>query len=357
MVTTRQALAAHAAKMAAKYGEEKVSNAPPAIIVSTGILSLDWALYVGGWQAGRIYEVLGPKDSGKTLLSIYAMREHRRRFPDRGVGYINLEKTFEERWAAMHGLECSAAHRKAGIWQPYQADTSEEASNMARDAIASGTISCLVIDSVGGMESAKVLGIDAEKDTMGKNAQVITKMVKALAGLGHANQCTIILVNQPRANMSGFGGDIAAGPKAMSHSTTAQIKMSSLGGEKDVRKLALPGDKKEEPTLVGNRVIARIPRLKNAPPGRRAEWFIMKQFSPEFGRAGVDVADDALSLGVRLGVIGQGNAGTYTLPGGTETIRGRAKVLELLRAEPAAMKVIRDAIEFSAPADPLEETA
>ena len=348
---TKQQLAMFAAKMQGKYGEAKIATEPPAVIVPTGVLSLDWALRVGGWQNGRIYEVVGPKDAGKSLTGILAMVQHRKAFPDRAVGYVNIEGTFDPAWAALNGLDCSDAALKAGTWLPMIADTSEEASDMARDAISSGMLSCLVLDSVGGMESAKVLGIEAIKDTMGKNAQVITKLTKALAGLGRKHQCTTILINQPRANMSGFGGDISAGPKAMSHSTTAQIKMSAAGGENDVRTAPYFGESEK----IGNRVRAHIPRMKNGAPGRRAEWFIMNRETNTFGPAGVDLADDAVALGVRLKVIEQQGGGYYQLPGGRR-VRGRVSVGKLLREDPEAMAAVREALLFDKPVeDPTEQ--
>jgi recombination protein RecA len=334
-------LAAFAAKMHVKYKEPPK---PPTVIVPTGILSLDWALRVGGWQLGRIYEIVGPKDSGKSLTTIKAMVSHRQMFPDRGVAYVNIEGTFDEPWATLNGLDCSKAATKAGTWAELPARTSEEASDKARDYVGSGLYSCLVIDSVGAMESAKVLGVEAIKDTMGKNAGVITKLTKALAGLAKDNQCTILLVNQPRANMSGFGGDISAGPKAMQHSTTAQIKMSGLNGEKDVRTAEYFGDTER----VGGRFRASVPRMKNGAPGRRADWFIMNRETPQFGPAGVDLADDVLSLGVRLGVIEQGGGGYYTLPAG-DKLKGRPAVGAFLREHPEAMKAIREAFQFDTP--------
>ena len=342
-------LAAFAARMDTKY---KPDPEPPTVIVPTGIFSLDWALRVGGWQLGRIYEIVGPKDSGKSLTVIKGMVSHRQQFPDRGVAYINIENTFSESWATLSGLDCSKAASKAGTWANLPAATSEEASDKARDYVGSGLYSCLVIDSVGAMESAKVLGVEAIKDTMGRNAGVITKLTKALAALAKDNRCTILLVNQPRANMSGFGGDISAGPKAMQHSTTAQIKMSGLNGEKDVRTAEYFGDTER----IGGRVRASIPRMKNGAPGRRADWFIMNRETTQFGPAGVDFADDVISLGVRIGVIEQGGGGYYTLPTG-EKFQGRLKAGVFLREHPDALAAVRKAFQFDAPIlDPTNPT-
>jgi len=175
-------------------------------------------------------------------------------------------------------------------------------------------------------------------------------MTKALASEARRNHCTVLLVNQPRANMSGFGGDISAGPKAMQHSTTAQIKMSGLNGEKDVRTAEYFG----EPERVGARVRASIPRMKNGAPGRKADWFIMNRATEAFGPAGVDLADDVLSLGTRLSVIEQGGGGYYTLPGGNR-IKGRQAVGIFLREHPEVMEAIRRAFQFDKPVTDLLE--
>jgi recombination protein RecA len=347
-------LAAFAAKMAAKYGEEKVSNDPPPVIVPTGILSLDWALRVGGWQLGRIYELVGPKDSAKSLTAILGMREHRAMFPDRGVAYVNIEKTFENRWAMLNGLDCSDEARAAGTWLPLQASTSEQASDMARDAISSGLYSCLVIDSVGAMESARVMEKTAEKgaDDSRRNSSIITKLTKALAGFGHEFGCTVLLVNQPRANQTGFGGDISAGPKAMQHSTTAQLKMGPSGEEGSIRLGTYFGNQE----IVGRRFRASIPRMKNGTPGRQAEFFVMNRATDKFGPAGLDMTDDVVSVGIRLGAIQQGGGGQYTLPDGRKC-KGKPAVGDLLRKDPDALKAIRAALTFDDPIDTLEDSA
>lgn len=354
-MATKQSMAAFAAKMAAKYGEDKVSNDPAPVIVPTGVLSLDVALRVGGWQLGRIYELVGPKDSCKSWLGIQAMVQHRLAFPGLGVAYVNLEKTFERPWATVNGLVCTDAARKAGLWQPYNANTSEEASDMARDALASGTLSCLVLDSVGAMESNRVLTKEADKgaDDSRRNAGIITKLTKALAGLAHDNQVTVLLINQPRANQTGFGGDVSAGPKAMQHSTTAQLKMSARGAEGDTRTGKYLGNQ----ITVGRRFRAQIPRMKNGAPGRQAEWWVMTEPTERFGGVGLDQADDVVTVGVQSRAIEQQNGGYYLLPSG-QRIRGRDEVGAFLRTDPEAMAAVRAALKFDAPiVDPLEETA
>jgi recombination protein RecA len=336
--------------MQARYGEEKVSNGPPPVIVPTGSLALDRALRVGGWQLGRVYEILGPKDSGKSTLMIASMVSHLRAFPNRGVCYVNMESTFDPDRATEMGLDCSDEAKKAGTWLPLLPDNSEDVSDMAKDVVASGFYSVVVVDSIGAMESKKVLDKEAAEDTMGRNAGVITKMNKALSTLARINQCTVLLVNQPRANYSGFGGDISAGPKHMQHVTTAKIEMSPRGGEDDVRKLKLDGD--DDAVVVSHRVVARVTRMKNGVSGLSAQFFVNKDTTEEYGSAGIDFADEYITFGGRSGAIQVGGS-YYTFPGG-HRVNGKAAAARYLRETPEAIEAVRAAMNFEAPVDELE---
>jgi recombination protein RecA len=348
-----RSLADFAGKMTSKYGDVKISNGPPPVIVSTGSLALDWALRVGGFQLGRVYEILGPKDSGKSTLGIAAMIEYLARFEDRGACYINMENTFDPERATAMGLDCSPAAISAGRWAPLLPEDSEEVATMARDYCMSGLYSIITVDSIGAMESSRVLmAKDAEKgaDAVGRNAKVITQMTKVLSTHARLNECTILLINQPRANIGGFGGDISAGPKAMQHSTTAKIEMKALGAEGDVRKLKLPGE--TEDLAVSIKTRARVSRLKTGVAGRVAEVYVNRTATEEYGAPGFDTADEYLTLGVREKIIKLGGS-HYTFPDG-QRANGRAAAMAHLRANPDARKAIRAEIPFETPTDPAE---
>ena len=339
-------LSTFAARMQKKHGPDKIANADPHVIVPTGSVALDKALRIGGWQEGRIYEILGPEDSGKTTLMIASMASFSRMFPDRGVAYINMEGTFEESRGLAMGLDCSDEALKSGRWANIKPEHSEGVSDMARDYAASGLYSVIVVDSIGAMESKKVLEVEAAKDTMGKNSGVITKMNKALAELARRKNCTILLVNQPRANYSGYGGDISAGPKHLKHATTAKIVMKSLGDpDTDVRMLKLPGD--DEPVIVSQQFSARVVRAKNTVSGRRARFFSNKIATPQYGPQGIDTAGEYLDLGVFDKIIQLGGS-WYTFPDGHRE-NGKIAASRWLRANPEAQKEIRAAMKFEIP--------
>lgn len=346
-----RALAAFSAKTRGTY-KHKVSNEGPAVIVPTGSLALDRALRVGGWQQGRVYEIVGPPDSCKTTLMTASMISFSRTFPDRGVAYANMEGTFSPERAMAMGLDCSDEALESGRWAQLWPESSEDASNLARHYCNSGLYSVIVIDSIGQMESKKVLDIDADKDTMGKNAGIITKMNKALATGARLHKCTILLVNQPRANFSGYGGDISAGPKHMKHATTAKVDMRALGDpDTDLRKMKLPGD--DEPVIISQQFAARVSRMKNGVSGRTARFFSNKISTNEYGPVGIDVAGEYLDIGVSDKIIVQGG-GWYTFPDGHKE-QGRPAAGRYLRDNPKAAAAIRAAMTFDAPVSDLED--
>lgn len=347
-------MAAYAEAQARKYGGDKTRNRVPPVVVPTGSLSLDWALRVGGWVRGQVYEVLGNKDAGKSTLVLASLIEHQRMFPDRGVAYVNMEATFDPDRAAAMGLDCSNKAKREGRWHPRLPDHSEDVSDMARDLVGSGFISCLALDSIGAMESDRVLGKSAEDaaKSVGVNAKIVTQMTKALATLARNNHCTVLLVNQPRAPIGSMSPvDVSAGPKLLQHATTSKLEMRALGGEEDVRKLKLPGE--AEPLKVSIKSRVRVPRLKNGLPGRVAEFYVNLQTTGPYGPAGIDVADEAISVGVREKVIEQAG-GWYTLPDGTR-FQGRDKLATAIRADPDLRKAVRAGIHFDVPTDELEE--
>lgn len=334
----------------------KIGNRMPGIIVPTGSVAIDWMLRIGGVETGRLYEVMGPEDAGKSTLAISILIQHLLMFPDRGVGYVNLEKTFDEKRATAMGLDCSDAAIASARWNPMLADHAEDAADMARELIDSGVMSCVVIDSVGAMESRKVLEKDAEKaaETVTPNSKLITQMTKALAWKAGQHGTTVILVNQPRAVISSMGlPDQSAGPKALRHATTVKITMRPGGGEGETRQLRLPG---ETALLVASIMVhARAPRMKNGLPGRVASPFLNRVGTAVFGPPGFDEADSYLTLGCRQDqkIIKVGGA-WYTFPGGHRE-NGKDAAMRYLRETPDAIRAIREQIVWERPTDVLPD--
>ena len=342
-----QGLAAFAEKL---HGDKsrfknKIGNRMPSIIVPTGSVAIDWMLRVGGVGTGYLYELVGPEDSGKSTLAISILIQHLLKFPDRGAGYVNLEKTFDEHRATAMGLDCSDEAIRSGRWNPMLADHAEDAADMARELICSGVMSCVVIDSVGAMESKRVLEKDAEdaSKTVTPNSKLITQMTKMLTWKAGQHGTTVILVNQPRAVIGSAGiPDQSAGPKAMRHSTTVKIKMRPGGGADEIRQLRLPG---EADLLTASIMVhATAQRMKNGLPGRSAHPFLNRVGTPQYGPPGFDEADSYLTLGVRQKIVRQGGS-YYTFPDGHRE-NGRDSAQQYLRGNPDAIREIRDLITW-----------
>jgi recombination protein RecA len=307
-------------------------------VISSGSLTLDWALRRGGLVRGQQHEIVGAPDSAKTTLVINAMAAAQRKYPRKGVGYVDMEGTFDDEWAVRNGLDIG------GDFDHLYADDSEDASDQMRKLVHSGLYSLVVLDSVGAMESRKALAKDAKDELPGRNAQVITRMCKHLGSLTRQTGTTVILVNQLRANIGGMGGDVSAGPKEMKHATTTRIAMS--GGREDPVSMIFEEGQPAE--IVCLQFKARVTRMKVGPPGRIAEFWVNNRDTPEYGPAGINVIDEYLSVGVRLGAIERDGAGNYTLPGQPK-IKGRAAVVQLLRSQPELCEAVRKRIFTETP--------
>jgi recombination protein RecA len=333
------ALSRFAAGLPKKYGEQRVVGRP-AEFVSTGSLTLDYALRRGGWPVGQIAELVGPPDAGKSTVAIASMASYQRRFPDRGIWYVDIEKTFDETWAQYQGLDITPPEDGGTFVHTYP-ETSEQTSDMMHDAcrIPDGSteslFSLVVVDSIGGMESQKAFDKLAAEDIMGKNAQVITRMVKRTASLARTGRTTALLVNQHRANLSGYGGDLSAGPKAMQHSTAIKVTMRPASGDNTIRYQKFAGN--QEPVAVKR--VAKVDRSKLCAPGSRAEFWINNRQTDAYGPPGINVADEYVTMGLLLAVI-QKRGSFFQIPG-ADQVQGREALAAQLIANPDLMETVR----------------
>ena len=342
------ALSRFAEDMQKQYGDKRAGPAPRELVtVSTGVLSLDYSLRRGGWPMSHIVEIMGPPDTGKTFVVTKTMAELRRAFPGKGIAYIDMEKTFDYDWATVNGLDCSEEAETAGFWQHKHPMDSEDASDMARKCCMSGLFSGVIVDSVGGMESRKAFTgskgelRDAESELVGRNAQVITRMVKHLAGLAWQTGTLVILVNQPRAVISSQGlPDQSAGPKAMQHATTVRVVMKK--GSQQPFKMMFEEGENAKPEVVAVQVEARVTRSKVFPVGGTAEFWINNRDTEERGPAGLDMLEETVRIGLRTGAIIR-NGSYYQVPG-VPQFNGRPAMVAYLREHRDKLEVIKQRI-------------
>jgi recombination protein RecA len=169
---------------------------------------------------------------------------------------------------------------------------------------------------------------------MGLQAKIVTRMVKIAAPAADEAQCVILLINQVRANL-GYGPETTTGGGfALKHVTTLKLYMKRTGTAP--YEVNVAGEKHR----VGQEIAIRVERNKVAPLGRVAVVSFFNQQSAKYGPVGIDSADEAATLGIRLEIIIQAGA-WYTFPDGHRA-NGREKVTEYLRQCPEMVKEIRE---------------
>lgn len=317
-------------QMTKTYGDGQVTRRDSVKayeVISTGSLALDLATRVGGWVRGRTHEIIGVEGVGKTTIAITSMAQAQAQYPKLATGYIDMEQTFDWDWAESNGLN-TTDERFLHVFP----DDTEDVSDMLRQMTQTGLFSLIVVDSIGGMESKQAFEKDAEDVVMGKNAQAITRMVKHVATLARQHNVAILFVNQYRANLSGMGGDISAGPKALRYNTTMKVEMRRTGTP--TLKIG-SGDNEEE---VGREVKAKVSRSKVAAQGKSAEFWIVNQPSDKYGPIGIDQADEAVMIGDTANIFGR-RGSWYDLSDGTSH-NGRNAVKMHLRENPILMQQI-----------------
>jgi recombination protein RecA len=336
-----KSLAALRENMVKKYGTGQVVRREDVLayeVIPTGSLSLDLATRVGGWVRGRIHEIIGQEGNGKTTLVINSMAQAQIKYPNLAVGFIDMEQTFDWDWAEANGL-ITTPDRFVYAFP----NDSEDVSDQVKEMVETGLFSMVAVDSIGGMESKQAFDKEAQETVVGRNAQIITRMVKRLAMLARREQVAILLVNQYRANISNpMGGDQSAGPKALKYATTMKVEMRRTG--ETPLKVKFPDD--DEPQVVGTQYKARVSRNKVAAQGKAGTFWLINNASMEYGPIGIDVADEALTIGIFTGAIGVEGGGYYTMPwtsGKKDRIHGRPLVLAYLREHRDKAMEVRDA--------------
>lgn len=317
-----------------RYGTRVIrkENVVAPVYIPTGSIGLDMALG-GGWRTGRIHQLVGQPGCAKTSLAIMGMAEAQKMFPDKAVCYIDVERTFEWDWADSLGLDTDTKKR----FSIMEADSSEDASDMLRDALMSELFSLVVVDSIGGLERAQVIyDKDAEENDMGKNAQVITRMCKQSAVIGSNSNTTTLLINQYRKNFNG-GMDQAAGPMVLSYATTDSVAIRRTYGAENTETRVIEGEEKE----VSRKIVAKVERSKIFAQGGKAEFYF-NNVDTDFGPIGIDDVGEVFMMARKAGIIVPNKEGSswLVLPDGTKE-NGEPATKRRIRSEPALLADIR----------------
>lgn len=300
-------------------------------ICSTGSLNLDVALTTGGMPTGRVVEIWGPEHAGKTTLACILAAMYQREFPDKKVAWVDMEQTFDPKYARALGVDVEA------LWRPV-VKTAEDTADATKRFTESGLCSLVVLDSVGGMIAKMELQKEADEATVGLVAKVVTRMVKQVSPMAKSNGTTVCVINQVRAVIgNAYGPDeTTSGGWALKHVTTIRLRVRR-GATRFVK---VKG--KEIPC--GHEMIVQVQKNKLGPYGQTARIWLSNVPTEKFGPVGVDVAQETFDFAKDYGLFGSKAGGYYMFPDGETEVRGEPAAVELLRQREDFCVILRSKV-------------
>lgn len=296
-----------------KFGEVKNAEVEA---VSTGSVSLDLALGVGGVPRGRIIEIFGPEASGKTTLAQHVISEVQRQG---GIAaFIDAEHALDPEYATKIGVNI----KDMLISQP---DTGEQALEILETLVRSNAIDVVVVDSVAALVPKKEIEGDMGDSHMGLQARLMSQALRKLTGIVSKTKTVVIFINQIRMKIGVFFGN----PETTTGGTALKFYCSV---RLEVRRSA---QIKQGERIIGNRVKCKVVKNKVAAPFKTCEFDIMYN-------EGISLAGDLLDTGVAFGVVTKaGNSYSY---GETKLGVGREVAKAALKQDKKLMKEIRGKI-------------
>lgn len=282
--------------------------------ISTGSLSLDLALGIGGLPRGRIIEVFGPESSGKTTLALHCIAEGQK---NGGIAaFIDVEHALDPVYAKALGVDIDSLL----VSQP---DTGEDALEIAEALVRSGAIDVIVVDSVAALAPKAEIEGEMGASHVGLQARLMSQALRKLAGSISKLNCVAIFINQLREKVGVMFGnpETTPGGRALKFYSSVRI---------DIRKVE---PIKVNGEVIGSRTRAKVVKNKIAPPFREAEFDIM------YGK-GISRVGELLDLAVKLDIVKK--SGSWFSYNGTRIGQGRDNTKEYLLNNPEIAKKVEE---------------
>ncbi len=287
--------------------------------ISTGSISLDTALGIGGFPKGRIIEIYGPESSGKTTLAIHAIAESQKKG---GIAaFIDAEHAFDPVYARKLGVDID----NLLISQP---DNGEQALEIADNLIRSGAIDIIVIDSVAALTPKAEIDGEMGESKVGLHARLMSQALRKMTSTISKTGCCCIFINQLREKIGVMFGnpETTTGGNALKFYASVRI---------DIRRTQAI---KEGDQNIGNRVKVKVVKNKVAPPFRTCEFDLM------FGE-GISKIGEIIDLGVECGIIKK--SGSWFSYGETKLAQGREGVKNLLHDNPELCEELESQVRLA----------
>jgi recombination protein RecA len=284
-------------------GKDAIAPIPA---ISTGSISLDWALGVGGLPRGRVIEIFGPESSGKTTLALQTIAQAQKLG---GVAaFIDAEHALDAQYAQKLGVDLE----NLLVSQP---DNGEQALEITEVLVRSNGVDVVVIDSVAALVPRAEIEGEMGEAQMGLQARLMSQALRKLTGVVSKSKTCLIFINQLREKIGVMFGnpETTTGGRALKFYSSVRVDIRRIGAIKD-------GD-----TMVGGRTRVKIVKNKVAPPFREAEFDVM------YGE-GISREGDLVDQGVERNIIEK--SGTWFSYGGERLGQGRENAKAFLRQNP-----------------------
>ena len=285
-------------------------------VISTGCISLDLALGVGGVPRGRIVEIYGPESSGKTTVALHVIAETQKKG---GIAaFIDAEHALDPNYASKLGVNLDDLY----VSQP---DTGEQALDITESLVKSGAVDVIVVDSVAALTPKAEIEGEMGDSHVGLQARLVSQALRKLTGITNKSKTCVIFINQLREKVGVMFGnpETTPGGKALKFYASVRIDIRKADALKD-------GD-----GLFGNRTKAKIVKNKLAPPFKTAEFDMI------FGH-GISQEGCIIDLGVEYGIIEK--SGAWFSYNGEKVAQGRERARDFLTKNPEIMAEIEQKI-------------
>ncbi len=297
-----------------RFGEDTVIEDIESI--STGSLTLDLALGIGGLPRGRVIEIYGPESSGKTTLALHVVAQAQK--AGGTCAFVDAEHALDMAYAQKLGVQGD----ELLISQP---DNGEQALEITETLVRSGALDVVVIDSVAALVPRAEIEGEMGEPQMGLQARLMSQALRKLVGTIARSKTMVIFINQVRMKIGVMFGnpETTTGGNALKFYASVRL---------DIRRT---GAVKSADAVVGNRTKVKVVKNKVAPPFKEAEFDIL------YGR-GVSKEGELIDIGTDQGIIEK--AGAWYSHGGDRIGQGRENAKAYLRENPDLAAVVEGRI-------------